>query len=222
MRVHVRKKVRLGDLGRAVRGDAPREVSLLVHATRDAPLVLSIHGTAAPRATTPAVLLRVDLDEPSLARGALEIIATGARIAPATLYLDRGVHLAEGPMLGVREAIGSELPVRVIVDSPKLPTNASRSEVRMDSEVIARVRARIPTALAAAITTLSAMVTGGTAAKADLLGISLGHAVEVLETRREVLEEVLGAIARRRDLRAAGGRLGDGPRRPRCSRCRCW
>ena len=194
MRVHVRKKVRLGDLGRLVRGDAPREVALLVHATRDAPLRVTISGAPVARTAGPAVLLRVDLDEPSIARGTLEILAQAPDVAPRTLFLDLGVHLAETGSIGVREGVTSELPIRIVVDSRKLPTNASRSAVQVDSDIVRRVRGRVPSALAAALSTLQAIVMRGEAAPRPGR-LSIGHSVEVLEPRRDVLEEALGALA---------------------------
>ena len=136
------------------------------------------------------LLLRVDLDEPSLRRGALEILAYVPGRPPRTAYLDLGLALAEGSALGMREGAASELPIRVLVDSERLPTNASRSEIRMDSELVQRVRARVPSAFAAALTALTGLVAQGEEGSAGL-----GIGVEVLERRRDVLEHTLGAIA---------------------------
>ncbi|HSO38270.1 MAG TPA: hypothetical protein VLT33_37335, partial [Labilithrix sp.] len=195
MRVHVRKKVRLGDLGRLVRGDAPREVLLLAQATRDAPLLVSTHGTPLARTAEATVLMTVDLDEPSVTRGRLEILAPQPGRSPRTVYLDLGVHLAEGPPVGVREGVSSELPIRIVVDAERLPTNASRSEMRMDSEMVQRVRARVPPALAAGLAALQGAVLRGERAPTAAQGLAMGQRVEVLVPRRDALEDALGAIA---------------------------
>ena len=190
MRVHVRKKMRLGDLGRMVRADAPREVRLLAEVAHDAALTITTQGTRLQPLPDGTVLLRVDLDEPSLRRGALEVLAYAPGRTPRTSYLDLGVALTEGPALGVREGVASELPIRVLVDAERLPTNASRSEMRMDSELVQRVRARVPSAFAAALTALTGLVARGEESSGGL-----GVRVEVLERRREVLEHTVGAIA---------------------------
>ena len=205
MRVHVRKKVRLGDLGRIARSEAPREVLLLgevAHATR---LAITTHGKPIPERPDHVVLARVDLDEPLLRRGSLEILAPAPNHRPRTTYLDLGVELTEGPPLGIREGVASQLPVRVIVDADRLPTNASRSEVRLDSDLAKRVRARVPAAFAAALTTLSDVVFRGGPLPAPGDTPALGHRVEILEPRREVLEHALGAIAAEVALLARGG-----------------
>ena len=144
MRVHVRRRVGMAILARAIRREVPREVLLLVAATRDSPLVVSVNGALAERLPGPTVLARVDLDEPSVTRASLEVLAPFRGARPSTLFLDLGVHLAESAGIGLRELDGAspasagarstfddgELPIRVVIDAWRLPTNASRSEVR--------------------------------------------------------------------------------------------
>ncbi|MBX3190946.1 MAG: hypothetical protein KF819_28380 [Labilithrix sp.] len=188
-RVHVRRRVGLDVLARALRRDAPREIPLLVEATREAPLAIRVEGVPAIREPAPAPVVRVDLDEPSITRGVLEIFPPGAH--PRTLFLDMGVRLAASDEVGVWESGDFALPVRVLVDARKLPTNASRSEVRMDADLVRRVRAKVPAALDAALDAMRAIAIDGAAAPERVSRI--GHAVEILAPAG--LEDALGAVA---------------------------
>lgn len=195
MRVHVRRRVGLEILSRAVRRDVPREVGLLVAALRDSPLVVTVNGEPTARPRGPTVLVRVDLDEPSATRAVLELLAPARELRPRTQFLDLGVHLVEGAGAFLGPLDSGELAVRVVVDARRLPTNASRSEVRMDADLVTRIRARVPAALAAALATLEAIVIGGAAPAKGPIVLKSGHTVAVAEIPHQLLEEALGAIA---------------------------
>jgi len=195
MRFHLRRRVSLEIFARAVRRDAPREIALLVNATRDAPLAVSVNGESIPQAPGAQVLVHVDLDVPEATRAVLEVLAPAGAGLPCTRFMELGVHLVESSSLGLSEANEGVLPLRVIVDARRLPTNASRSEVRADAELVTRVRARVPGALAAALAALEPLALGPPSAPRAAAAIVLGHSVTVTEAPRERFEDALGAIA---------------------------
>ncbi|WP_437547368.1 hypothetical protein WME97_45455 [Sorangium sp. So ce367] len=84
---------------------------------------------------------------------------------PVVDYLERGVRLVRerwsfDPRFPSAPYQGVELPVRVVVDADALPTNASRSAVREDAPLRARLREAAAGALLDAIQTLAALVCG--------------------------------------------------------------
>jgi hypothetical protein len=192
IRVHVRRRVGLEVLARAVSRDAPREVSLLAAATRHAPLAVRLRGAAVASRAEPEVLLRVDLDEPSTTRAVLEVLAPAAGTLPTTEWLEHGIRLATYAGVAGWEVPEEPLPLRVVVDARKLPTNASRSEVRADAELVVRLRARVEAALGVALDALEDVVVRN---RAPARSPGIGHRVEIVSTAREALEEALGAIA---------------------------
>jgi hypothetical protein len=206
MRVHMRRRAGMEVLSRAFRRDAPREIGLLLVALRDSPLVVTVNGAPAERPRGPIVLVRVDLDEPSATRATLELLVAARDLHPRTQFLDLGVHLVEhgGAFLGALDA--EELAARVVVDARRLPTNASRSEVRVDADLVTRIRARVPAAFAAALSTLEAIVIGGAAPAKGPVVLKSGHTVEVSEVPRALLEEALGAIAAQVAIAMRSGR----------------
>ncbi len=195
MRVHLRRRVGMEMLTRALRRDVPREVALLLAATRDSPLVVTVNGSVANRPPPPTVLVRVDLDEPGVTRAVLEVLMPATDVAPKTVFLDLGVQLCESSGTGLRPAGDGQLPLRVLIDARTLPTNASRSEVRMDADIVRRIRSRVPAALEAALTALECIVVSGKPPAAREEGMRIGHSVEVMEAPRALYEEALGAIA---------------------------
>ncbi|WP_437296303.1 hypothetical protein [Sorangium sp. So ce426] len=136
-----------------------------------------------------AVLVRVPFHVRGARRAALEIVAppepaggpassaprsrpVAAPIStplpsglPAVDYLERGVRLVRerwsfAPRFPSEPYQGVELPVRVVVDADALPTNASRSAVREDAPLRARLREAAAGALLDAIQALAALVCG--------------------------------------------------------------
>ncbi|WP_437991511.1 hypothetical protein [Sorangium sp. So ce145] len=84
---------------------------------------------------------------------------------PAVDYLEHGVRLVRerwsfAPRFPSAPYQGVELPVRVVVDADALPTNASRSAVREDAPLRARLREAAAGALLDAIQALAALVCG--------------------------------------------------------------
>ena len=207
MRVHVRRRVGMEILSRALRRDVPREVGLLLAALRDSPLTVTVNGEPAERGRASTVLVRVDLDEPSATRAVLELLVPARGFRPRTQFLDLGVHLVENEGAFVGALDTEDLAARVVVDARRLPTNASRSEVRMDADLVTRIRARVPAALAAALVVLEAIVVAGAAPARGPIVLKSGHTVEVAEVPRHLLEEALGAIAAQVAMAMRAGRV---------------
>ncbi|WP_437528636.1 hypothetical protein WME79_46080 [Sorangium sp. So ce726] len=136
-----------------------------------------------------AVLVRVPFHVRGARRAALEIVAPpepaggpassaprsrplAAPIAtplpsglPVVDYLEHGVRLVRerwtfAPRFPSAPYQGVELPVRVVIDADALPTNASRSAVREDAPLRARLREAAAGALLDAIKALAALVCG--------------------------------------------------------------
>ena len=158
--VRVRRRVGLEMLGRAVRDNMPRELGLLVDATNNAPFRLTLRGREPTRVPEAPALLRVDLDVSGATRAIVEIVLPLAGFRATTTFLERGVRLATYAGVCAWDLDDDALPLRVIVDAPKLPTNASRSELRTDSELVERVRARVPSALDVALKTMQEIAFG--------------------------------------------------------------
>ena len=184
-RVHVRKKLGLGSLSRSISGETPAEIPLLISAFEAPHCQLRIRGEMPARPEAP--VLSVDLDVPGTTRALLEILRRPAE--PRTDFLHYGVRLASASVRGcwglaVRE--GALLPLRILVDAPDLPTNASRSQVRSDAELVQRVLQRTTPAFAVAVAALRG--------EKSALTAKIGHVVTV-HAERAVLTDVLGAVA---------------------------
>jgi hypothetical protein len=154
MLVHLRRRVGLGTLANFVRGEPP-ELAIARDACGDAAVPVVVDGVVHGRAHHTRDLLRVPLGESLDAFLALEDPANPRVHADHAARLDiaeHGVILARYalPLPALAAAPRAPLAVRVFVDAPRMPTNASRSEVRRDSHPItaAEERAR---ALAAAL-----------------------------------------------------------------------
>src|SRR5690606_20840481 len=116
-------------------------------ACADLEVPLLVRGVELGRGAPARDVVRVPLGEGL--RGFLAIVDPAGARAHATLEVaERGVVLAASALeLGFPER-GRPVPVRVFVDGPRMPTNASRSEVRHDlapiSTAIRRARALLP------------------------------------------------------------------------------
>ncbi|WP_434044365.1 MULTISPECIES: hypothetical protein [Sorangium] len=110
---------------------------------------------------------------------------------PVVDYLEHGVRLVRerwsfAPRFPSAPYQGVELPVRVVVDADELPTNASRSALREDAPLGARLREAAAAALLDALRALSALVCGEGAVPEGAL---------VLGDDRGLLEDALAAFA---------------------------
>ncbi|WP_437724043.1 hypothetical protein [Sorangium sp. So ce861] len=123
---------------------------------------------------------------------------------PAVDYLEHGVRLVRErfhfePRFPSAPYQGVELPVRLVVDADELPTNASRSALREDAPLRARLREAASGALLDALAALTAVARGeGTIPEGAL----------VLDEDRGRIEDALAAFACVATGAArAGGRL---------------
>lgn len=204
MRFHMRRTIGLDVLGRAIRGAVPREIDQMLARTEETPLTIDVRGEPVARRERRVVAI-VDLDEPGATRARIEIFAPGPHLHSVTELCERSVRLASYQGIGAWPEGEEDLPARVVVDLPKLPTNASRSEVRFDADVVKRVRSRIPEAFAAAVKALAAVVVEGSPPEAVTTAT-----FSIVEKDREVLEDTLGAIVAQAALgRARHAKIGE-------------
>ncbi|WP_437812296.1 hypothetical protein [Sorangium sp. So ce1078] len=110
---------------------------------------------------------------------------------PAVDYLEHGVQLVRerwsfDPRFPSAPYQGVELPVRLVVDADELPTNASRSALREDAPLRARLREAASGALLDALGALTARVRGEGAVPEGAL---------VVDEDRGRLEDALAAFA---------------------------
>ncbi|MBX3232307.1 MAG: hypothetical protein KIT84_22030 [Labilithrix sp.] len=180
MRVHARRRRGLKSLGRALSREVPPEIARLEEAidTRS----LHLRGKVARRTVAP--ILSVNLDIPGTTRAELEVLP-GARL-PTLDFCERGVRLASYVLPGCWNLARKDrpLPVRAVIDAPRLPTNASRSQVHHDAELVRRAHALVDPAFAIAVGVLR-----DPSAKAPR-----GRGVTI-HAEAAVLARALGAIA---------------------------
>lgn len=190
VRVHVRRKVGWEVLKRAALGGWPAEVRAVAEATNDLAIPTRLGGAPIPRAARPADLVRVAFDVPG-ARAA-SLVVTGPSGAPPTIDLaEHGVRLvryAFAPPAGFPVAMhgGLALPIRVVVDAPALPTNASRSALREDAALFRAAIEGAAEALPLAVGALVDLVAGRAPSSREVTVLPAGEG--------HALEEALGAM----------------------------
>lgn len=143
MLVHLRRRVGLDALGNLLRGE-PRELGIARAACADLPVPLRIGGAELASDTGERDVVRVELGHGLDGFLALTQTAGAQPTGPPELALaERGVVIVRLPLeLGLPEP-RTPVPLRAFVDAPRLPTNASRSDVRRDAHPV-------PAALSAA------------------------------------------------------------------------
>ena len=143
MVVHLRRRVSLEVLGLFVRGGEPPELAIARAACADIAVPLTIGGAVLDRNHATTDVVRVPLGDGL--DGWLAIVepltSAGDPLGPVVdakmVVAERGVVLATYALdLGVGQTRGP-LPVRLFIDARRMPTNASRSEVRRDRHPIA-------------------------------------------------------------------------------------
>ncbi len=196
LRVEVRRRVGLATVRRALSRTAPREIQLLEKAVQDLTVPLRIDGEliaerakSADAPAAPRALVRAPFDVRGTRRAVLEIVAPPAQ--PRIELLEHGVELVRYVFsfeeAFVSDAVGDvALPVRILVDSDELPTNASRSEIRHDAPLIGQIRAAAILAFRDALSALCALLSGASETHAG---------IEVLSSDRDELEDALSAVA---------------------------
>ncbi len=195
-RVMVRRRIGFETITRAFSGDVPREVLLLQDALADAPLAVFLRNKPLVAVTSRKPLLRVDLDEPSATRAFLEVFAPAKGATATTVWLEQGIRLAETPNVPVwgldQVAPFDALPLRLVTDARRLPTNASRFAIQNEADLVKRVMGRLPGAFEAALDALEKLAVGE---KVPVAQAKIGHHVEVIDRDATLAEDALGAIA---------------------------
>ncbi|HSK04891.1 MAG TPA: hypothetical protein VK932_26760, partial [Kofleriaceae bacterium] len=160
MAVHLRRRFGFTVLSHLVR-ELP-ELELARAACGDLAVPLVLRGVPHGAGAATRDLVRVPLGEGI--GGFLAIVDPDDAPLHATLEVaEHGVVLAtRGLDLGF-PAADRPVPVRVFVDGPRMPTNASRSEVRPDVHPLSTVLRRVRGLLPAAAERLAAEVTAGAA-----------------------------------------------------------
>jgi hypothetical protein len=157
MLVHLRRRASLGMLSYLFWEREPRELHVARAECQDVPVPLRIGKDLVGRAHHRRDLARLALTEPQADAGSeigaidgfVAIVqppaATAATEHAAVLEVaERGVVLVRYAIpIGPREP-RAPVPLRLFVDAPRMPTNASRSQVRRDSHPIAAAESRAP------------------------------------------------------------------------------
>ena len=173
MAVHLRRRLSFEVLGYLV-GEPP-ELRRIEESCRDIAVPLHIKGQVLHRDTTTDIL-RVPLGE---GVDGFIAVARGVLLGPTLQVAEHGVLLAtyflelENP-----PEEGRSLPLRVFVDAPRMPTNASRSQVRRDKHPISSAETRAAKLIGDVIAKLAAMT--GEPAEARARGQALAAALEWL------------------------------------------
>jgi hypothetical protein len=144
MAIHLRRRFGMAVLSHLVR-ELP-EIELARAACADLGVPLFVRGTEHGRGAAARDVVRVPLGDGL--RGFIAIVdPTDAGTGPTIEMAEHGVVLAKHQLdLGFPDP--DRAPVRMFVDAPRMPTNASRSEVRTDvhpiSTALHRARALFP------------------------------------------------------------------------------
>lgn len=131
MVVHLRRPLGLAVVARFLRGAEPPELTLARAVCGDLAVPMTIAGVPVGRAQTD--LLRVPLGEGL--PGFVALFAPGPDAEATIDAAELGVRVARDPWQAAPGAAiaGAARPLRVFIDAPRLPTNASRSQVRHDA-----------------------------------------------------------------------------------------
>jgi hypothetical protein len=155
MLVHLRRRVSFEVLGYLFR--EPPELRIARDSCRDVEVPLTVGNVTFQRSTT------TDLVRLPLGDGLDGYIAIGdpggATPRPVIEVAERGVVLVTYPIDVLPFEPRGPVPVRVFVDADRLPTNASRSQVRQDIHPISTAQRRCRNLLAPLVVALAESVT---------------------------------------------------------------
>ncbi len=171
MVVHLHRAASLAVFARFLRGAEPPELALARAACRDLAVPLAIGNTILPRTEDGRDVVRLPLGE-----GLDGFIAIGD-LDPSTEAWHPVVELAERGVVLARESMTivenpqRQMPLRVFVDSPRLPTDASRSQVRRDAYPVPQALARAVALVPALIDALIAKAATDPRARAAALAL---------------------------------------------------
>ena len=163
MCVQLRRRAGLDTLGRFLVGGEAPELALARWACRDITVPMVIAGLAVGRGEHGDDLLRLPLGEDLDGFVALAhpLLLRGHTSVPALDVAELGVRVVRQrwrpPALdGHCDDKRGTLPLRLVIDGPRMPTNASRSQVRTDDHPVAAALRRGDAQLAAMAETIAA------------------------------------------------------------------
>lgn len=158
--IHVRRRWGWSTLMRALTRNEPPEIELLRASADHLPMSLALNDAPLERLPQPVCLVRLRSND--VWRIAVDFVASEA--VPHLAYLELGVRLLEQPWSPWPQAamahLGHRLSVRGILDAPALPTNASRSAVRLEDRQLMAAHNALERALGTAISGLANQVAG--------------------------------------------------------------
>ncbi|HEV7555050.1 MAG TPA: hypothetical protein VGO00_06345, partial [Kofleriaceae bacterium] len=167
MLVHLRRGLGLDTLKYFLHGATPPELDVVTGACRDLSVPIRVGATM----LEPGDLVRLPLGD-DLA-GYLAIIDprdTTARVAIMEVA-ERGVVLARYEIdIGLAD-VCAPLPVRLFIDAPRMPTNASRSQVRRAEHPIAAAEQRAKQLMPELVAALAAKAATGDRERAAALAL---------------------------------------------------
>jgi hypothetical protein len=166
MLIHLRRGVGLDSLANLVRG-APKELGIAAAACDDLAVPITIDGARYGRDRPGCDLIRLPLGDGldgfvALVDPALWSVSTDDAVIQIA---EHGAVLATYPLAlpAIAAAPVVPIPIRIFIDAPRMPTNASRSAVRRDDHPIpAAIRAgtnAVPRLVDALIAELTAAAT---------------------------------------------------------------
>ncbi|MBI5531398.1 MAG: hypothetical protein HY898_01695 [Deltaproteobacteria bacterium] len=189
MQLELRRGFRWRNLFDAGIGSIPRELQALATTSHLLGDALVLAGAGFPREPRAAPLLRVPFELAGASRAWVEILPHDQGTPTLELH-ELGIRLVSyrwrpTPPFPADPFAGCELPVRVVVDSPSLETNASRSALRENAAMLGELQSAANDAFLRAIQALVARVSGqpGTQPRVDILCTDDGK-----------LQDALGAI----------------------------
>lgn len=194
--LHVRRRPGWDTLKRAVTRSAPPEVDLLRLTTYASPVDVLLHGKPLERPPRGRAIARYTEEKPW--RVQVELLAHDA---PAhTAFLESGVRLAAHQMHPWPD-VPQGLPgvaVRAVIDAPDLPTNVSRSAVRLEDASVGAATRALERCLWSCVTGLASYVASGAPRGAEIVDPEAGG-------HRDALGRIVGRMlqAARRDERQA-------------------
>jgi hypothetical protein len=140
MRVHLRRRASLQVLSYLF-GEPP-ELEIARKACADIPVLLTIGANRYHRTEQSRDVVRVPLGDGL--EGFLAISDPDTATGTIMEVAERGVILARYPLELPSDVLHPLLSIRLLIDAPRMPTNASRSQVQRGSHPIAAAEQRVP------------------------------------------------------------------------------
>ncbi len=188
-RFHFRRKPGWDVVRRAAIRVWPREIQLVADAALLPRIPIFVNGALLVPKARPKVVASASFSLPSAAMARVEILADH-ETSPHIEFYELGLLLSTagfsfGRHFPMAEVASVRPPVRIVVDADQLPTNASRSAVRDDSDILQSLARVSAPALSDCISGLVVALFGNGVAP---------NAVDVDSRDRSLLEDALGAF----------------------------